>query len=334
MDLTRRQIFGIGGTALALRPAASRAQGSDRTRTVGVLLGLANDDEARARTVTFEQGLASDGWVPGKNLHIEYRYAAGDPALMHDYAKQLVALRPDVIVGHSTPVVTELVRATRTIPIVFVVVADPLGGGFAASIAHPGGNATGFTNLSPTIPGKLLTMLTEITPNLARVMLLFNPATVARGELATEYFRAFDAAVVALALQGTLDEVHTPGDIEQSMKNIAQQSGSGIIVMPDNFTTVYRSLIISLAAQLRIPTIYPYRYFVEEGGLISYGVDVIDLFRRAADYVNRILRGASPADLPIQAPTKFELAINLKTAKALDLTIPQVLLAGADDLID
>ena len=334
MDSTRRQFTGLVGVALATWSSASRAQTPGKVRTVGVLLGLANDDEAKARTKAFEQGLTSRGWVLGRNIRIEYRYAAGDAALMRNYAKELVSLRPDIIVGHSTPVVSELVRATHTIPIVFVVVADPVGSGFATSIAHPGGNVTGFTNLSPTIPGKLLTMLEEITPNLARVALLFNPETVAHGELATEYFHAFDAAAAALALQSMLAEVHMPAEIEQTMKDLAQRSGSGIIVMPDNFTTVHRHLIISLAAQLRVPTIYPYRYFVEEGGLISYGVDVIDLFRRTADYVNRILKGANPADLPIQAPTNFELVINLKTAKTLGLEVPPILLAGADDLID
>jgi putative tryptophan/tyrosine transport system substrate-binding protein len=331
---TRRQFAGLISAALTGWPIGSFARASDRERTVGFLLGLADDDQAKIRTKAFEQGLAGRGWFLGKNLRIEYRYAAGDATLMHRYATQLVELRPDVIVGHSTPVVAQLVRATRTIPIVFVVVADPIGSGFAASIARPGGNVTGFTNLSPTIPGKLLTILEEIAPNLSTVALLFNPDTVAHGELAAEYFHSFHAAASASALQTILAEVRSPAQIEQAMKNIALKSNSGIIVMPDNFTTVHRLQIVSLAAQWRIPSIYPYRYFVDGGGLISYGVDVLDLFRRASDYVDRILRGADPAGLPIQAPTKFELVINLKAAGALNLAVPQVLLAGANALVD
>jgi putative ABC transport system substrate-binding protein len=301
---------------------------------IGFLMGLENDAESRARVRAFEEGFAKQGWTPGQDLQIEYRFAAGDSIRMRTYARELVGLRPDVIVGHSTPVVSELVQATQTIPIVFVVVADPVGSGFAKSIARPGGNATGFTNLDPTITGKLLTILKQITPDLSHVALLFNPDTVARGEMFDEYLRSFDAAGSAFAVRAAPAEVRTPAEIEQRMIELARGPGSGLIVMPDNFTTVHRDLIVALAARYRIPTIYPYRYFVEAGGLISYGVDVIDLFRRTSEYVSRILAGTNPADLPIQAPTKFELVINLKAVRALDLVVPRILLAGADSLID
>jgi len=334
INITRGGFLALAGSAAALWAIAPRAQTARRTRIVGLLMGLENDAESQARVRAFEEGFAKQGWTLGQDLHIEYRFAAGDANRMRTFAGELVGLRPDLIIGHSTPVVTELVRATRTIPIVFVVVADPVGSGFAASIARPGGNATGFTNLDATITGKLLTILKQITPNLAYVALMFNPDTVARGELFEEYLRSFNTAGSALAIQAAPAEVRTPAEIEQSMMELARGLGSGLVVMPDNFTTVHRDLIVSLAARWRIPAIYPYRYFVEASGLISYGVDVIDLFRRAPEYASRILRGASPADLPIQAPTKFELVINLKTAGALGLVVPRVLLASADTLIE
>jgi putative ABC transport system substrate-binding protein len=334
IDATRRRFLALGSGAAALCSIVPRARAAGRTRIVGFLMGLENDAESQARVRAFEEGLAKQGWTLGQDLHIEYRFAAGDASRTRAFAEELVGLGPDLIVGHSTPVVTELVRATLTIPIVFVVVADPVGDGFAASIARPGGNATGFTNLDATIPGKLLTILKQITPDLTHVALLFNPDTVARGELFERYLRSFDAAGSAFAVQAIPTEVRAPAEIEQSMTELARAPGSGLVVMPDNFTTVHRDLIVSLAARWRIPAIYPYRYFVEAGGLISYGVDVVDLFRRASEYVSRILRGANPADLPIQAPTKFELAINLKAAAALGLAVPRILLASADALID
>jgi putative ABC transport system substrate-binding protein len=334
IDIKRRRILELMGGAAALCTTTPSAQSSRSAPVVGFLMGLANDAEAQARVSAFEEGFTKQGWQLGRDVRIEYRFAAGDAGHMHSLAEELVQLRPDVIVGHSTPVVEELIKTTRTIPIVFVVVADPVGSGFAASIARPGGNVTGFTNLNSTIPGKLLTILKQITPNLARAALLYNPDTVARGELTGEYLQWLNTAASAFAIKATPAEVHTPAEIEQTMQDLAREPGSGLIVMPDNFTAVHRQIIISLAARWHIPAIYAYRFFVDDGGLISYGVDVIDLFRRAPEYVSRILRGENPADLPIQAPTKFELAINLKTAKALDLLVPRILLAGADALIE
>lgn len=328
----RRRFLAILCGATAAWPTPSRAQQSPGFRTVGCLMGLTNDVEAQARIKVFEQGLKKEGWTLGQNIHIEYRFAEGDATRMHSLAKELVALKPDVIVGHSTPVVRELVQATQTIPIVFVVVADPVGSGFAASIARPGRNATGFTNLDATITGKLLTILKQITPNVTRVALMFNPDSVASGGLF--YLRPFEAAAPSFAVVPIAAHVHTPNEIERRMTELGREPDAGLIVMPDNFTTVHRQLIISLAAQLRIPTIYPYRYFAEAGGLMSYGVDVIDLFRRAPEYVSRILRGANPGDLPVQAPTKFELVINLRTARTLGITVPRLLLASADAVLE
>ena len=299
-------------------------------RTVGVL--LANDVETKARVNAFEQGLEKEGWSLGQNLRIEYRYAEGDSARMQAFAKELVELNPDCIVGHSTPVVTTLMHATRTIPIVFVLVSDPIGSGFVASMARPGGNITGFTILHASIAGKYLSMLKEMLPQLAHVALMYNPETVP--DSGTFFSGAFMEAAAQYKVRAIIAQVHDPAEIENTITKLGGETGSGLVLVPDNFTTVHRELIISLTARFRIPAIYPYRYFAEAGGLLSYGADAVDLFRRASEYVSRILRGAKPADLPVQAPTKFELVINLSTAKALGLVIPRVLLAGAEQVIE
>jgi putative ABC transport system substrate-binding protein len=332
MDPRRRAFVATLSAALATRSLPTNAQQATSLRTVGVLMGLANDAETQARAKVIEQGLAKKGWVVGQNLRIEYRFAAGDFERMLSMSKELVALRPDVIIGHSTPVVAALHKVTETIPIVFVVVADPVGSGFVASIARPGGNITGFSVLQPTITGKYLSILRELKSQLTRVALMYNPASVPSGGA---YYRSgFIESAKEFNVTPMLVEVHSSGEIETVMADLGAVPGSGLIVMPDNFTSANRPIIISLAAQWRIPAIYPYRYFVDDGGLLSYGVDVLDLFRRAPDYVDRILQGEKPADLPVQAPRKFELVINLKTARALGLVVPRILLAGADALIE
>jgi putative tryptophan/tyrosine transport system substrate-binding protein len=327
----RELLVALGGVAAAW-PLAARAQQGERMRTVGVLMGLADDAEAEGRLMAFEHGLETEGWSLGQNLRIEYRYAEGDSARMQAFAKELVELKPDCIVGHSTPVVTALMHATRTIPIVFVSVSDPIGSGFVASTARPGGNITGFTILNASIAGKYVSMLKDMVPQLARVALMYNPDSVP--DSGTFFSGAFMEAAAQYKVQPIIAEVHDPAEIENTITKLGGETGSGIALVPDNFTTVHRELIISLTAQFRIPAIYPYRYFAEAGGLLSYGVDAVDLFRRASEYVSRILRGADPADLPVQAPTKFELVINLGTAKALGLVIPRVLLVGADEVIE
>ncbi len=330
--MERRAFLAFLCAALAMRSIPTNAQQATRLRTVGVLMGLANDEETQARAKFIEQGLAKKGWIVGQNLRIEYRFAAGDIERMLSLAKELVALHPDVIIAHSTPVVAALRQVTQTIPIVFVVVADPVGSGFVTSLARPGGNITGFTNLLPTITGKYLSILRELQPQLNRAGLMFNPASVPGA--GTSFMFTFMEFAKEYHVTPIVVEIQNSGEIETAMANLGAVPGSGLIVMPDNFTTFHRASIISLAARFRIPTIYPYRYFVDEGGLLSYGIDVLDLFRRAPDYVDRILQGAKPADLPVQAPKKFELVINLKTAHTLGLAVPRILLAGADALID
>jgi putative ABC transport system substrate-binding protein len=333
MGLGRRDFLTLLGSMTVIAAAVpSFGQPANKNARIGFLMGLADDPEARMRTKTFEEELRKEGWVVGQNVQIDYRFAAGDSQRMQGFAKELVALKPAVIVGHSTPVVRELVKATSEIPIVFVSVADPVGSGFAKSIPRPGGNATGFTVLDSGITGKMLTILKQIAPGLRSAALMFNPETVAMGGLF--YSSSFEEAAPAFNIKPITKEVRAPADIEKSMAELGQQPDVGLIVMPDNFTTVHRDLIISLADRWKIPAIYPYRYFAEAGGLMSYGVDVTDLFRRAPEYVGRILRGANPGDLPIQAPTKFELVVNLKTAKVLNLAVPKILLAGAEALIE
>src|SRR5262252_1110362 len=330
--MRRREFITLLGGAITSQPILANAQPAARMRIVGVLMGLADDAQARSRSMAFEHSLEREGWSAGENLRIEYRYAEGDSARMQAFAKELVEIKPDCIVGHSTPVVMALMHATRTIPIVFVSVSDPVGSGFVASMARPGGNITGFTLLNASIAGKYVSMLKEMVPQLARVALMYNPNSVP--DSGTFFSGAFMEAAAQYKVRAIIAQVHDAAEIENTITKLGGETGSGLVLVPDNFTTVHRELIISLTARFRIPAIYPYRYFAEAGGLLSYGVDAVDLFRRASEYVSRILRGAAPADLPVQAPTKFELVINLGTAKALGLVIPRVLLAGAEQVIE
>jgi putative tryptophan/tyrosine transport system substrate-binding protein len=327
----RAFVGGFGASLLGLPSTPTYAQPAKHLRTVAVLMGVANDKETEARTEAVETGLAKRGWIVGKNLRIEYRFAASDAERIFSLAKELVALHPDVIIAHSTPVLTALHRVTQTIPIVFVVVADPVGSGFIESIAHPGGNITGFTVVPPTITGKYLSILKELEPQLSHVTLMYDPESIPQG--GTPYLPAFLQSAKEFDIVPATAVVRNPNDIENLMTGLGS-AGTGLIVFAGNFTTLHRVLIISLAARLRIPTIYPYRYFAEEGGLLSYGIDVLDLFRRAPDYVDRILKGAKPADLPVQAPRKFELVINLRAARSAGLAVPRILLASADALIE
>jgi putative tryptophan/tyrosine transport system substrate-binding protein len=332
IDLGRREFMALVGGALASRPIPMAAQGAGGAHTIGALIGLANDAEARARIEAFERGLEQDGWSLGQELRIEYRFASGDSRRMKALAKELVELKPACILGHSTPVVAALMGDTRTIPIVFVSVSDPIDSGFVASLARPGGNITGFTILHASVVGKYLSILRQMMPQLAHVTMMYNPDSLPGAEMF--FLRPFIDSATRLNVKSTAAQVRSSADIERTFAELGSEPGSGLILTPDNFITVHRGLIISLAARFRIPAVYPYRYFAEAGGLLSYGVDAVDLFRRAAEYVGRILRGAKPADLPVQAPTKFELVINLNAAKALGLVIPRVLLASADAVIE
>lgn len=331
-SITRRRFAALLGGAVGMWAIALRAQPAGQKRVVGVLMGLANDEEAQIRIKIIEQGLAKRGWIVGQNLRIEYRYANSDQGLMQKFAAELVDLKCDCILGQSTPVVAALKKATQTIPVVFVAVSDPIRSGFVESLARPGGNVTGFTNLLPTITGKYLSLLRELKSQLTRVAVMYNPESVPKGE--AYYVPTFTESAKEFHITPITAEVHSSEEIETAMADLGATPGSGLIVMPDNFTSFHRELIVSLATRLRIPAIYPYRYFVDEGGLLSYGIDVLDLYRRAPEYVDRILRGTAPSDLPVQAPKKFELVINLKTARALGLVVPRILLAGADALIE
>jgi putative tryptophan/tyrosine transport system substrate-binding protein len=326
----------LGGAAAApsiLWPLAPRAQQSNRMRRIGVLMGVAESDpEGKARANAFRKGLEDSGWVDGRNVQIEYRWVAGDVDRIGNYAAELVRLAPDVILATASPLLAALLAETRTIPIVFVQVSDPVGQGFVDSLASPGANITGFTNFEFSMMGKWLEMLKEIAPGLRRVALMFNPETAAN------YFRyylaPFESAAPMFGLEPIVAAVHDDAEIDHAMGSLARERNGGLLVMSDVFTAANHEAIVASAARYRLPTIYPFRYFAVSGGLLSYGSDTIDLFRRSASYVDRILKGAKPGELPVQQPTKFELVVNLKTAKALGLDLPQTLLALADEVIE
>jgi ABC-type uncharacterized transport system substrate-binding protein len=330
--MRRREFITLLGGAVAW-PRATMAQQPDRVRRIGVLMELAaSDAEARSNVAALERGLHRFGWLEGSNLKIDYRWAPDDPVLVWKFAKELVGLRPDVILARSSPVVATLLGETRNIPIVFVSISDPIGEGFVASLAHPAGNVTGFTNFESPMTGKWVELLKEIAPDITRVAFLFNPQMAAGG--GSYFLHAVDAAASALKVQTIMALVHDDNEIEAAFAALAREPGAGAVLLPDIFTTAHHQLVVALAARYHVPTVYSYRFMVERGGLISYGVDIDSLFERAASYVDRILKGTEPAELPVQAPTKFELVINQKTAKTLGLTVPQTLLARSEDVIE
>jgi putative ABC transport system substrate-binding protein len=330
--MRRRKFITLLGGAAAAWPVAARAQ-LERMRRIGVLMGLSeSDSEGPPRVAVFKQELQNLGWTEGRNLQIEYRWAAGDAKHTGTFAAELAGTMPDVLVAHLTAATEALMLQTRAIPIIFVLAADPVGSGLVVSLSRPGGNVTGFTNFMPSLGGKWIELLKEISPRIKRVVLLFNPEVAAGG--GSFYSQPVQAAASTLAVASTLAGARNATEIEAALAVVSREAESGLIVMPDLFTTNHRELIVRLAAQHRLPAIYPFRYFATGGGLMSYGIDIIDLFRRAAVYVDKVLRGAKPSELPIQQPEKFEFVINLKTARALDLTVPRILLARADMLID
>jgi putative tryptophan/tyrosine transport system substrate-binding protein len=327
----RREFITLLGGAAVIWPPTLMAQ--QRVRRIGILMELAASDlQARSNVAALLRGLHKLGWPEGSNLEIEYRWAPDDPVLVWKFAKELVELRPDVIVARSSPVVATLLGQTRNIPIIFVSISDPIGEGFVASFARPGGNVTGFTNFESSMTGKWVELLKDIAPELTRVAFLFNPQAAAGG--GSYFLRPIDAAASTLKVKSVMALVHDDDEIEAAFAALAREPGAGAVLLPDIFTAAHHQLVIALAARYRVPTVYSYRFMVERGGLISYGVDIDNLFERAATYVDRILKGAKPADLPVQAPTKFELIINQKTAKALGLTVPDTLLARAEDVIE
>jgi putative tryptophan/tyrosine transport system substrate-binding protein len=327
----RRREFIAGVGSVAAWPLVARAQQpAGPVRLIGVLMGYAESDPAAQSQITaFRDTLTKLGWTEGSNLRIELRWSGGDADRIKAFAKELVDLRPNAIFGVTTPVIGALARETRTIPIAFTAVSDPIGGGFSASLAHSDGNITGFTYLDPSVGGKWVELLKEIAPRTVRAALLFNPATAPQ-----VYMPSIQAAASSFAIRASAAPVHGKDEIEGVIAAQARNPGGGLIVMPDPFNTANRELIIALAARYSVPAIYNNRFYPESGGLIAYGSDFAEQARQAAGYIDRILKGAKPADLPIQQPTKFELVLNLKTAKALGLEISPTLLARADEVIE
>jgi putative tryptophan/tyrosine transport system substrate-binding protein len=331
-QLKRREFITLVGSAVASWPLAARAQQPAGIRRVGVLMNLSeNDLEAQRLVTAFREGLAQLGWVDGRNLRMDYRWASGDVGRIRAFAKELVELSPDIIVGYATPSVVALQQETRSVPIVFLSVTDPVGQGLVASLAHPGGNITGFAVFEFSLGTKWMEALKQIVPGLRRVTTIFNPKTAPYYPL---YLRAIEKAASSFAVEPIVIEVHDDAEIERAISTLAREPDGGLIVLPDSFNMVHRRTIIALVERYRLPAMYYFPLFATDGGLISYGPDEIDMFRRTAGYVDRILKGAKAGDLPIQQPTNFRLVINLKTARALGLDVPPTLLARADEVIE
>ena len=326
--MRRRDFFALLGAAAASWPLAAQAQ--QRMRHIGALAGIADDAEGQARFAAFREGLQQLGWTDGRNVRIEYRWGGGDADKIRKHAAELAALAPDVILAAGGAITGPLLQATRTVPIVFVHVPDPVGAGFVDSLARPGGNATGFINFEYSVSAKWLELIKQIAPGVTRVAILRDPVLTG----GTGQFGAIQSAAPPLGVEVSPVNVRDAGEIERAVAAFARSSNGGLIVTVSALAVVHRDLIITLAARHKLPAVYYERNFVAGGGLISYGPDYLDQYRRAAGYVDRILKGEKPADLPVQAPTKYKLVINLKTAKALGLTFPQSLLATADEVIE
>jgi ABC-type uncharacterized transport system substrate-binding protein len=320
------------GGATAAWPLAARAQQPGGMRRIGVLLSYAErDPEGQAYVGAFREALQKLGWAEERNFRIDTRWAAVDLEAMQRLAKELVALRPDLILSQSTPTTAALLQQTRAIPVIFANVTDPVGSGFVTSFPRPGGNVTGFILMEPTMAGKWLELLKEIAPRVNRVAFLFNPATASYAEY---YLNPFKAAAASFAVEAIAAPVRDTSELESVLAAQAREPNSGLIVMSDNFMTAHRVEITSLAARHRLPTVYPYRMYTDVGGLMSYGPDPVDNFRRAAIYADRILKGIKPSELPVQAPVRFEMVVNAKTAKTLGLELPPSFYWRADEVID
>jgi putative ABC transport system substrate-binding protein len=329
--MRRREFITLLGGAAAVWPVAARAQQGDRAWRIGVLLpGDENDPVFKARLSAFTQALTDLGWTDGRNVRMDLRWGRGDTNRIRALAQELVGLHPDVIATNGTAATAALQRETKTIPIVFANVSDPVASGIVPRLDRPSRNITGFANFEATLAGKWLELLSEIAPGLKRAAIMFNPDTAP----ASAYWPSFETAVRSLKVAPIITSVHTDAEIETAIIALGREPGGGLVVMPEVFTTVHRAPIILAAARNNVPAVYALSEFVKDGGLLSYGVDQVDTFRRAATYVDRILRGAKPGDLPVQFPTKFEMILNLKTAKALGLTIPPSILLRADEVIE
>ena len=330
--MRRREFTKLLGGATLAWSAAAHAQQTERVRRLGVLTASAEgDQDGQSALAAFRKELRKLGWFESRNIEIDIRWAAADVELMKRFAKELVALQPDLILTSSTAAAAAMLQQTHTVPVVFVLVADPVGGGFVESLPRPGGNATGFTPIVRSLGGKWVELLKEIAPQLTRVTLLFNPPTATFIE---GYLSPFKTAAASVGAEAIVAPINGIPDLESLIATEEHEPSSGLVVIPDAFTTRHRAEITALAARYHIPAIYWSRSFTEVGGLISYGPYIVDEYRRAALYADRILKGAKPSELPVQAPVKFELVINLKTAKTLGLDVPPSLLAAADDVID
>jgi putative ABC transport system substrate-binding protein len=328
--LRRKFIVALGGAAVAW-PLAARSQQQERMRRVGVLIGTAESDpESKRRVEALQQGLLEAGWIEGRNIRFEYRFSGGDPERMRRFALEVVSLAPDVIVVHSNDFLSALRQTGSVIPTVFAQVGDPVGSGFVESLAHPGGNLTGFTTFESDIGGKWLQTLKETAPEITRALVLLDANISAN----LAFSRSAEKAATTNGITVIAGAIRDPSEFEHVIPALADEPHGGLVVLPSPMIAVNREQIIALAAKYRLPAVYPFRFFALSGGLVSYGVDTADLYRRAASYVDRILKGVKPGDLPVQAPTKYELVINLKTAKALGLTIPPSPLAIADQVIE
>ena len=331
--MRRREFIGLAGAAAVAWPLGVHAQQRGEVRRIGVIVNVAADDpEAQASIALFKQTMQQLGWSDERNVKIDVRGAAGDPERMQTLAKELVALKPDVILTRSTPVTAALLRQTRAIPVVFTVVSDPVGDHFVESLARPGGNATGFTNVEFSLTGKWVELLKEVAPGVKRVAFVFNPNLAPGG--GSYYSRLIDASAPRFAVTPTVLRIGGAADIERAIGEFVREPNGGLVVLPDAATLVNRKLIVALADQYRVPAIYAFSTVVADGGLMSYGIDVVDQYRQAAVYVDRILNGAKPADLPVQLPAKFVTSINLKTAKRLGLDVPFLLQQRADEIIE
>jgi putative tryptophan/tyrosine transport system substrate-binding protein len=330
--MKRREFFvAIGGAAASL-PFSARAQQPERMRRIGVLMGYAEGDrEGRAFVAAFREGLQKLGWIEGRNILIDARWGSGRDEPTQQFAQELVALKPDLILSHSTVTTAAILKQTNTVPVIFANVTDPIGSGFVASLPRPGGNATGFVNMEDSMSGKWLQLLKEVAPRTGKVAFLFNPRTAPYFQY---YLNALKSVAPSFAVEAIAAPVNDPSELEPVVAAYGREDNGGMIVMTDNFTTSHRVEITRLAARYRLPAIYPYRFFVDLGGLLSYGSNIPDNFRRAAGYADRIFKGVSPSELPVQAPVKFELVINLKTARELRLEVPPQLQQRADEVIE
>ena len=327
--MKRRMFITLLGGAAAW-PLAARAQQAERMRRIAVLNGTASNGQNPAAYDAFLRRLGELGWTDGRNVRIEVRWANSNPELMRSYGTELAGNSPDVFLVQSNPALAALRPLAGNTPIVFVHVADPVGSGFVASLARPGSNITGFTNFEPSMGSKWLQTLKQVAPDVTHAAALFHPETPAN----VAFWREAQAAMPEVGINVMAAGVHDASEVERAITAVAAQPNGGLVVYPHTVTEVHLQLIIELAGKYRLPAVYPFRYHAEAGGLLSYGVDALDLVPRAAVYVDRIIRGANPGELPVQAPTKFELVINLKTAKALGLTVPSTLLASADEVIE